>query len=97
MNFNYIKWRAIDIIPRYHQVSVLADDGGEPTATYVCVNYALAVCPKETAGRSIVVNADIGDAISAFQFLLFSYPWEHSCLFFIRKQLLREWLFRFNS
>ena len=32
---------------------------------YACVNYKEAACPKEIAGRSIVVNADIGDVLSA--------------------------------
>ena len=36
-----------------------------PRAVYVCVNYKEAVCPKEIADRSIVVNADIGDVLSA--------------------------------
>ena len=36
-----------------------------PQATYVCVNYGEASCPREIAGRSIVVNADIGEIVSA--------------------------------
>ncbi len=36
-----------------------------PRATYVCVNYGEASCPKEIAGRSILVNADIGEVVSA--------------------------------
>ena len=36
-----------------------------PRAVYACVNYGEAVCPEEIAGRSIVVNADIGEAVSA--------------------------------
>ena len=36
-----------------------------PRAMYACVNYKEAACPKEIAGRSIVVNADIGDVLSA--------------------------------
>lgn len=29
------------------------------------VNYGEAVCPEEIAGRSIVINADIGKVLSA--------------------------------
>ena len=36
-----------------------------PQATYACVNYGEAVCPEEIAGRSIVINADIGEVVSA--------------------------------
>ena len=36
-----------------------------PGATYACINYGEAVCPEEIADRSIVVNADIGEAVSA--------------------------------
>ena len=36
-----------------------------PKATYVCINYGEASCPKEIAERSIVVNADIGEVVSA--------------------------------
>ena len=36
-----------------------------PRATYVCVNYREAACPEEIADRSIMVNADIGDVLSA--------------------------------
>ena len=36
-----------------------------PQATYACVNYGEASCPREIAGRSIVVNADIGEIVSA--------------------------------
>ena len=36
-----------------------------PRAAYVCVNYGEAACPKEIAGRSIAVNADIGEVLRA--------------------------------
>ena len=36
-----------------------------PRAVYACINYGEAACPKEIAGRSIVVNADIGEVLSA--------------------------------
>ncbi len=36
-----------------------------PRAAYACVNYGEAACPKEIADRSIVINADIGEVISA--------------------------------
>ena len=36
-----------------------------PRATYACINYGEASCPKELAERSIVVNADIGEVVSA--------------------------------
>ncbi len=38
-----------------------------PNATYVCVNFGEADCPKQIEDRSIVVNADIADLISALQ------------------------------
>ena len=34
-------------------------------ATYVCVNYGEALCPEEIMDRSIVVNEDIGEVLSA--------------------------------
>ena len=34
-----------------------------PWATYACVNYSEAVCPKEIQDRAICIDADIGDAI----------------------------------
>ena len=36
-----------------------------PRATYACINYGEATCPKEIADRSIVVNADIREVVSA--------------------------------
>ena len=39
-----------------------------PRAVYACINYSEAVCPEEIADRSIVVNADIGEVISASLF-----------------------------
>ena len=33
-------------------------------ATYACINYREVICPEETAGRSIVINTDIGAVIS---------------------------------
>lgn len=38
-----------------------------PNATYVCVNFGEAECPKQIEDRAIVVNADIGDVIGALQ------------------------------
>ncbi len=38
-----------------------------PNATYVCVNFGEAECPKQIEDRAIVVNADIGDVIDALQ------------------------------
>lgn len=38
-----------------------------PNATYVCVNFGEAECPKEIEDRAIVVNADIADVIDALQ------------------------------
>jgi len=37
---------------------------GNPTATYVCINYGGAACPKEIEERSICINYDIGKTIS---------------------------------
>ncbi len=36
-----------------------------PNATYVCLNFGEADCPKEIEDRAIVVNADIADVIEA--------------------------------
>ena len=36
-----------------------------PKAGYACINYGEASCPKEIAERSIVINADIGEVVSA--------------------------------
>lgn len=36
-----------------------------PRATYACINYGEASCPKEIADQSILVNADIGEILSA--------------------------------
>lgn len=36
-----------------------------PKAVYACINYSEAACPKEIADRSIVITADIGEAIDA--------------------------------
>ena len=38
-----------------------------PNATYVCVNFGEAECPKQIEDRAIVVNADIGDVIDALR------------------------------
>ena len=34
-----------------------------PKAVYACINYNEAACPKEIADRSILINADAGEAI----------------------------------
>ena len=34
-------------------------------ATYACINYGEAVCPQEIASRSICIDADIGQVLSA--------------------------------
>ena len=36
-----------------------------PRAVYACINDGEASCPEEIADRSIVVNADIGEVLSA--------------------------------
>lgn len=36
-----------------------------PKAVYACINYGEVACPKEIASRSIVITADIGEAIGA--------------------------------
>lgn len=36
-----------------------------PNARYACVNFGEAHCPKEIAGRSICINADIGDVLGS--------------------------------
>ena len=35
-----------------------------PKATYACINYGEAVCPKEIEDRAICINADIGNALN---------------------------------
>ncbi len=34
-------------------------------AVYACINHGEAVCPKEIERRSICINGDIGDILSA--------------------------------
>ena len=36
-----------------------------PKATYACINYGEAVCPKEIMRRAICIDADIGDVLNA--------------------------------
>ena len=36
-----------------------------PNATYVCINFGEADCPKQIEDRSIIVNADIADVLNA--------------------------------
>lgn len=36
-----------------------------PNATYICINYGEAVCPREIAAKSICINADIGEVLCA--------------------------------
>ena len=36
-----------------------------PRAAYACINYGEAFCPREIAGRSICIDGDIGEAITA--------------------------------
>ena len=38
-----------------------------PKATYACVNYGEAVCPKEIEARSICINSDIGAVLEALK------------------------------
>jgi NAD-dependent SIR2 family protein deacetylase len=38
-----------------------------PNATYVCLNFGEAECPKQIEDRAILVNADIADVIEAMQ------------------------------
>ena len=38
-----------------------------PDATYACVNYGEAVCPKEIMDRSICIDGDIGEALRALR------------------------------
>ncbi len=35
-----------------------------PNATYACVNFGEAVCPREIAGQSITLDADIGEVLA---------------------------------
>ena len=34
-----------------------------PQATYACINFGEAACPKEIVNQSICINADIGEVI----------------------------------
>lgn len=36
-----------------------------PNATYACINYGEATCPPQIADRAILINADIGEVLSA--------------------------------
>ena len=36
-----------------------------PNATYACINYGEAICPPQIQNRSICINADIGEVLSA--------------------------------
>jgi len=38
-----------------------------PNATYVCINFGEAECPKQIEDRAILVNADVGDVLAALQ------------------------------
>ncbi|MDE6617739.1 MAG: Sir2 silent information regulator family NAD-dependent deacetylase [Clostridiales bacterium] len=38
-----------------------------PNATYACINYGEAMCPPQIESRSICINADIGDVLSAIK------------------------------
>ena len=38
-----------------------------PNATYACVNYGEAVCPKEIMNQSICVDGDIGEVIRTLE------------------------------
>ena len=38
-----------------------------PNATYVCINFGEAECPKQIEDRAILVNADIADVIEAMR------------------------------
>ena len=37
---------------------------GNPKATYACINYGEAICPPQIEQRSIIINGDIGKALS---------------------------------
>ncbi|MDO4869876.1 MAG: hypothetical protein Q4A65_06325 [Bacillota bacterium] len=39
-----------------------------PQAVYACINYRQAYAPKEIADRSIVIDGDIGEVLSAFSY-----------------------------
>jgi len=49
------------VIIKYPFWRMTADN---PNATYICVNYGEAVCPKEIDGRSICIDGDIGNVVS---------------------------------
>lgn len=34
-----------------------------PNASYICINYGEAACPKEIAGRSVCIDGDIGEVL----------------------------------
>ncbi len=38
-----------------------------PNATYICINFGEAECPKQIEDRAITVNADIADVLEAMQ------------------------------
>ncbi len=38
-----------------------------PKATYACINYGEAICPSQIEGRSICINADIGEVLAQYK------------------------------
>ena len=36
-------------------------------ATYACINFGQAVCPKEIQGQSICIDSDIGSVLNALK------------------------------
>lgn len=47
-------------IIKYPFWQMTAENSG---ATYVCINYGEAVCPKEIAGQAICIDGDIGKVL----------------------------------
>lgn len=48
------------VIIKYPFWQMTADD---PDATYACINFGEAYCPREIAGRSILIDGDIGEVV----------------------------------
>ncbi len=59
------KWCAIDTTPRIVKFPFWRMTAENPQAVYACVNYGEATCPEEIANRSIVIDGDIGEVLSA--------------------------------
>ena len=52
------------VIIKYPFWAMTAENG---RATYACLNYGEAVCPKEIEERSICIGGDVGDVLNSLK------------------------------